>query len=100
MIGETMSTRFVCALTLGASLGCAAPAPTATTPPPPPAPAPAAAPAAAPEAAPTAAPDPAPAAVAPEPKPQPATPNDYSLAENWLCLPDHKGACDVDQDAT
>jgi hypothetical protein len=42
-----------------------------------------------------------PAAVAPEPpKRVPAAPNDYSLVENWLCLPDRKGACDVDQDAT
>src|SRR5678815_2223729 len=51
-IGEIMSTRFVNALMLVASLGCAAPAPTATTPPTSPAPAPPATPA----------PDPAPAA--------------------------------------
>lgn len=27
-------------------------------------------------------------------------PNDYARAENWLCLPGHKGACDVSMDAT
>jgi len=30
----------------------------------------------------------------------PATPNDYSQADNWLCLPGHNAACDVGQDST
>lgn len=95
-----MSTRSLCALLLGASLGCATPASTPAAPtvaaaapaaaPPAPAPAPAPPPAAAP----------APAAAEAPAAPRPATPNDYSVPANWLCLPDHKGACDVDQDTT
>jgi hypothetical protein len=41
-----------------------------------------------------------PAAPATPPAPKPATPNDYAQPASWLCLPGHKGACDVDQDAT
>ncbi len=49
---------------------------------------------------------PAPAAPAAQPAPSspPAspqvTPNDYSQAASWLCLPGHKGACDANEDAT
>ena len=96
-----MSTRSVCALTLGAVLGCAAPAPTPSTPAAPAPVAAAPAPAATPPAEPPPAPAPAAAAAPPEPPaPRPATPNDYSAPASWLCLPGHKGACDVDQDTT
>jgi hypothetical protein len=51
----------------------------------------------APKPAPAPVPSTAPAASA---APVPATPNDYAQPANWLCLPGHKGACDVDQDTT
>jgi hypothetical protein len=70
------------------------PAPPAPTPAPP---APAEPPAPPPAAPP--APAPAPAPAAPE-APPPATPNDYAQADNWLCLPGHNAACEVNLDTT
>ena len=98
---------------LGAGCGTAPPAPASTDPVAtasaahPPAASPAANPptAALPAATTPGSPPPAPPAAAappstPESAPEPATPNDYSQLDNWLCIPGHNTACEVNLDTT